>query len=51
MCFFFFFALLFDFLASGAVRARFCGRSSGVIYCYGADGCDDGGSDSESAVG
>lgn len=27
------------------------GISTGVIYCRGAGGCDDGGADSESGVG
>lgn len=30
---------------------RLYGIGSGVIYCRGADGCDDGGADSESGVG
>ncbi len=31
--------------------AHFYGKHSGVIYCYDADGCDDGGGDSESSIG
>lgn len=30
---------------------HFYGRHSGVICCYAADGCDDGGGDSESSIG
>ena len=31
--------------------ARSYGKHSGVICCYHADGCDDGGGDSESSIG
>lgn len=31
--------------------AHFYGTHSGVICCYDADGCDDGGGDSESSIG
>lgn len=40
---------MLDFGISNGVHSY--GKKSGVICCYDADGCDDGGGDSESSIG